>query len=130
MWLVEDKVAKRIQAYPKSALMIADDLGEMLLNESISIETNQRHPSSVGISAVGIGVPDMGNSDDDITNYFDGTRHLVGEFPNGIHILWNLIWLYYGFIHFGWRHPETREPFLYVPTMTFTCQKVERIVPN
>ena len=146
MWLVDDKTAERIKQYPKSALHIADDIGERVLFELITAEPKQQvfeehvmgphqgqafmfsGPIHVDVSMAGVGVPDTtGNEQDDVMNYFDGKRHAVCMLHNGPHILWNIIGCSFGQVLAGLKHPETKKPVWYVPTMTLTCRKMEKI---
>lgn len=143
MWLVDDKTAERIRQHPKSALHIADDIGEMVLHETVMAEKKQQRieqpgmyvpgvliagPVHVDISMTGVGVPDAtGDHQEDVQNYFDGKRHAVCLLSIGVHLLWNIVVCSYSHVHGGLKHPETKKPVWYVPTMTLTCRKMEKI---
>jgi hypothetical protein len=143
MWLVDNRVAERIKQYPRSALHIADDIGEMVLHETVMAEPKRNDyevhsvsghsvsfagPVHVDISMTGVGVPVVtGNEQDDVMDYFRGDRHAVCLFDNGVHILWNIVGCSFGPVHAGLKHPETKKPVWYVPTMTLTCRKMEKI---
>lgn len=145
MWLVNDKTAERIKQHPKSAVHIADDIGEMVLHEHVAAEAKRKDynvhdvrgnvvsfagPVHIDISMTGVGIPDTtGNEQDDVHDYFDGKRHALCVLDTGVHLFWSIVACSYGPVHAGLKHPETKKPVWYVPTMTLTCRKMEKICP-
>lgn len=142
MWLVSKQVTDRIRKYPRSALRIAEDLGEMVLytNAMFSVTPPQSASSYPGHSAFVIapsefllelacvGVPQKTDfPEEDVMSMFDGTRDLVCVLTNGVKLLGSLICVEWGLVAFGLKHPVTKQPLWQVDFMKLLAATEEQL---
>lgn len=147
MWIIDDKVKDRILSYPKSALRVADDLGEMLLYTGIEVDIPDPSvwqapvsmhfplgaavralPKDITLSLVGVGVPYVtGNEMEDVMSYFSGDRHLFGILTLGKTLFLNTAYAEFGMVKLGYKHPITKQPVWYVENMKLLCRQYKTI---